>query len=293
MKKAIICAMTAACLITTMAQAQTYNSTGSDRQAASNDMGMYQLTLEAFRKSQYYLNPQTQQAKIVHDAVDVTSFGRGRVIRTLPNGQITLVKYPMSNAPVKRWIQSPLYQRMDVKDSDLIEDSQRTLDEFAEITTYQRVIYLSLADIAQTSFQAIRSKRMNRESAVNYIASQVDKNFQDLVSKNNIQGEYPQMQSSAPSSDASGAVPRCGGVTCAPFDSYATASFDNNKIVVSGFFEWTASWDDGVVIKSNYGHVDLSNRGRPWFSESGIKGEKLSIAGSSDRGSSTSQKRGE
>jgi len=293
MKKLLIGAMITASLIATMAQAQTYNATGSERQAASNEMGMYQLTLEAFRKSQYYQDPQTQQARIVHDAIDKTNFGKGRVVRTLPSGQITQIKYDDSITPVMRWVQTPLYQNRSLKDEDLIEDSQKTWNEFRQIATYQRVIYLSLADIAQSSFPVIRSKRMNRKLVIDYMVLQIDKGLQEIINKNDIQVEGLQMQSSVPSSDAGSAQPRCGGVTCKPFNSNGTAAFNNNKLVLSGFYEWTALWDDGVVLKSNYGQVDLSNRGRPWFSEAGIKGEKLSIAGSSDRGSSTSQKRGE
>jgi len=113
--------------------------------------------------------------------------------------------------------------------------------------------------------------------------------------QNNIEVYSPRMTSSVPSTSTSeaGIRPRCGVVECAPADGYGYLWVVNNNVVIGGINEWSAIWDDGIVLKSNYGQVDLTNRGRPWFSEAGIKGEKLSIAGSSDKGSSTSQKRGE
>lgn len=296
MKKLLISAMIAACLIAIGAQAQTYNATGSERQAASNDMGMYQLTLEAFRKSEYYLNPQTRQAKIIHDAIDVTNFGVGRQVLILPNGQITSYKTGSTGnlIEVTKWKKSGYSNKFD---ASLIEDSALTLSEFNKTASYQRIVYLSFSDIAEKSFPVIRSKKMNRQAAVKYLSQRIDSELSDLIVQNNIEVYSPRMTSSVPSTSTlgaeSGIAPRCGAVQCFPADGHGYVMVSNNNVVIGGFNEWSAIWDDGVVLKSNYGQVDLSNRGRPWFSEAGIKGEKLSIAGSSDKGSSTSQKRGE
>jgi len=275
MKKLLISAMIAACLITTMAQAQTYNATGSERQAASNDMGMYQLTLEAFRSSQYYLNPQNEPQRLVREAIDTSSFGVGKVILVNAAGQIS-----------PPWPDSGPYRT---------EDTRVTLSKFIDAAKKQRIIYLSLSDIAEQSFPAIRSKKMNRKASVIYLRNQIDLNFQSRIEKYIVnEPNLTQMSSSTAQTDigVGGYVLGCGTSVCPPAVNQGWSSY-GRKYAINGVYEWTAVFEDGSVLKSNYGQVDLSNRGRPWFSEAAIKGEKLSIAGSSDRGSSTSQKRGE
>ena len=100
MKKLFIIAMIATCLITTGAHAQTYNATGSERQAASNDMGMYQLTLEAFRKSDYYLHGDYYQAKMARWAADTSGqAGHPRAAARPPEAGLPI-------SPGSRWYPS-------------------------------------------------------------------------------------------------------------------------------------------------------------------------------------------
>ena len=80
--------MIAACIIATGAQAQTYNATGSERQAASNDMGMYQLTLQAFRQSEYYLRSTGAQAQHVRWSFNKVILVQGLATLVSPSGQI-------------------------------------------------------------------------------------------------------------------------------------------------------------------------------------------------------------
>jgi len=321
MKKLLISAMIAACLITTMAQAQTYNATGSERQAASNDMGMYQLTLEAFRKSNYYLNAYSRQSDSVRFAVDKVILANGLPALVGPTGQI--VQYEVEqggwfrmNEGMKILVghlgkegagEMAGYQmtyavspesygaRIDFS-KPIRSTSDVALEEFNEVSNWQRAIYLTFADIAQKSFSNIRMQKMNRQASVNYLTNQFNLHFADELSANFKKYDQIVMNSQMPGIPAKNsplycldreAIVRCGG------RNMGFSTTPNTNVVLRGFNEWSAIFPDGLVIKNSYGTTDVSKNGRPWFSESGIKGEKLSIAGSSDKGSSTSQKRGE
>lgn len=326
MKKLLISAMIAACLITTVAQAQTYNATGSERQAASNDMGMYQLTLQAFRQSQYYLHGDFYQAKATRWAADTSIMSKNMPALVTPTGQI--IEYPIGmpgvelqgrGQPIKKWFKassgsrftellggfgsnvstplpSPTFLFPLMTKIEVTNTSTAALENFTNISLLQRALYLSLADIAENSFPVIRSNRMSRQSAVIYLVKQIDANLDKKIGS-----IFKQIQNIVMNSQMAGVDAKTTGATCygADGDWVNCAAADGmymvpqNTKVVTGFNEWSATFPDGLVIKNNYGSVDVSQNGRPWFSESGIKGEKLSIAGSSDKGSSTSQKRGE
>jgi hypothetical protein len=323
MKKLLIYSMISACLITTFAQAQTYNATGSERQAASNDMGMYQLTLEAFRKSDYYLNPQSGQANNVRWAFDTVILAKGFPAIVRPTGQI--IEYMVSSEErVTNWVEadrsrvgpgagiityetagqslftvvSTIPTNMSKGNQEILNTSTLALNTFVNLSNTQRSIFLTLADIAEKSFSVIRNKKLNRSAAVSYLSKQIDANFSVLVA-----GNFKAINNIVMTSGVPGQINGISMPTCVnPIDSkriYCTNKYGSflhlteAKLVPDGFYEWTAIFPGGLVIKNNYGSVDVSQNGRPWFSESGIKGEKLSIAGSSDKGSSTSQKRGE
>jgi len=327
MKKLFIIAMIATCLITTGAHAQTYNATGSERQAASNDMGMYQLTLEAFRKSDYYLHGDYYQAKMARWAADTSVMNKNMPALVTPTGQI--IEYSISapgstmggnGQPIKKWFKanggsrfseiklsqglgpsttqspSPTFLYAQMSGVEVTNTSTYALSTFNNLALMQIVLYLTLADIAENSFQAIRSQRMNRHSAVMYLTKQIDSNLDKSIGSKFKQINEIVMNSQMAGVDSKTTKPTCFGadgnwVDCAAADGMYT--IPQNTKVVTGFNEWTATFPGGLVIKNNYGAVDVSQYGIPWFSEAGIKGEKLSIAGSSDRGSSTSQKRGE
>jgi len=330
MKKLLIIAMIAACLITTGAHAQTYNATGSERQAASADIGMYQLTLEAFRKSDYYLHGDYYQAKMARWAADTSVMSKNMPALVTPTGQI--IEYSIgapgsimigNGQPIKKWFKasggsrfselmggasfgasagspsqspSPTFLYALMSGTEVTNTSTAALSTFNNLALMQRVLYLSLADIAENSFQAIRRQRMNRGSAVTYLTKQIDATLDKSIGSKFKQINDIVMNSQMAGVDSKTTTPTCFGVdgnwvSCAAADGMYT--IPQNTKVVTGFNEWTATFPGGLVIKNNYGAVDVSQNGRPWFSEAGIKGEKLSIAGSSDRGSSTSQKRGE
>jgi len=322
MKRVLIGAMMAASLITTAAHAQTYNATGTERQAASNDMGMYQLTLEAFMKSQYYLHDTSKQARNVRGAFDTVVLAKGVPALVSPSGQI--VEYSIRG----KWYEIPsgsryavAYQTLGTSvggsstsgldatvvvydhkvinpNTPVINSSSEALQRFKDQSDIQRALYLSLADIAQSAFLVIRNKKMNKNSAVAYMSNQIDIQLADLLSIRYKNFEEIVMSSQMPGVEGTSYGAQCINnligrlVPCADANgNYIIPK--QTKYVLGGFNEWTATFPDGVVIKNSYGSVDVSQNGRPWFSEAGIKGQKLSISGSSDRGSSTSQKRGE
>ena len=325
MKKLFISAMIAACLFGTAAQAQTYNATGSERQAASADMGMYQLTLEAFRKSDYYQHGDYYQAKMVRWAADTVVMSKKYPALVTPTGQIIGYTIGMPGVgvlgigpPVKKWFkanggsrytqfgkgdsgsesESPTFKYHSMTNVEVTNTSNVALIDFINISVIQKGLYLSLADIAEKSFPVIRSQRMSRQSAVIYLIKQIDADLDKRIGPNLNFKEMNDivMNSQMVGVDAKTVTATCFGANgnyedCAAADGMYMVP--RNTKVITGFNEWTATFPGGLVIKNNYGAVDVSQNGRPWFSEAGIKGEKLSIAGSSDKGSSTSQKRGE
>lgn len=289
------------------AQAQTYNQTGSDRQSASADVGMYQLTLQAFRASDYFNRPNIEQAKhvkwsvqkiILAAGIPVLAMQSGQIIPyqaqgdwyLIPEGAATLISSGQIMGNAKHMTPSQLR-----RDVSATQASVAILEVFYDTSNVNRALYLSLAEIAQKSFPTIRSQKMNRQQAVAFLSKQIDANLPGIFSSKYQQFSNIVMTSTAPGVDAQTreayCVTRTNNFPCSPAQGYDVPA--GLKVVENGFNDWTATFADGVVMRNNYGQVDVSQNGRAIFSEYGIKGEKLSIGGSSDRGSSTSQKRGD
>ena len=183
MIKVLISVIMAVASITTgAAHAQTYNATGSESQAASSDMGMYQLTLQAFRASDYLNRPNNEQAKYVKWAVEKVILANGfPVLATqscqiiqydaqgpwylVPEGADILIAGGQIMGNAKHMTPSQLRRDVSAKQASIAG-----LEIFYATSNVNRALYLSLADIAQKSFPTIRSLKMNRQQAVAFLS---------------------------------------------------------------------------------------------------------------------------
>lgn len=278
-KKSII-AMTACALLSSgIANAQIYNESASSRQSASSDLGMYQLTLAAFRASNFF-NGYSQASQFIRKQVDKTKFGGEACITVNSNGFPT----PVMNENSRR----------------LKTYSYWVGQELIDASYAQRDVYISLSIIAANSFPAIKKANMNRSQATKYLSQQIDKELLGLLKKNDYEGG-----TNISTNVSGGGTGWCLGDTKSYSNrpainekyqiEYAENTSSSSDMKSSNDFirDYSSNFDDGFVLKSSSGSPDLSYRGQPWFSESGIQGQKLSIGSSSEKGSNTSQKRGE
>lgn len=278
-KQTIFAALAASLLFTGTAKAQVYNESASARQSASAEMGMYQITLAALRASDLY-NGDSTASQFIRKQINKTKFGGEACITVNNSGFPT----PTRDAPSGRQIKTYSYW---------------VGQELIEASYAQRDIYLSLSMIAKTSFDEIKRKNMNRSQAVAFLSKLIDLKLLSLLNKNDYEGLVNINTNISGGGDGNCIGDQSGAANRSKLNTkyqieYAYST-DGTGLKSSADFirDYSANFDDGFILKSNSGSPDLSFYGQPWFSESGIQGQKLSIGSSSEKGSNTTQKRGE
>jgi hypothetical protein len=145
---------------------------------------------------------------------------------------------------------------------------------------------------------------MSRAQAVAYMTKQIDNQLESLIIANDYVGSVRINTNVKP-----GEYSQCLGDQKYPLGpvngksrealankyaiEYTSSTSGGGKASNDFIREYTAMFDDGTVIKANNGTIDLFFRGQPWFADNGIQGVKLSIGSANDKGTNTTQKRGE
>ncbi|AGG33022.1 hypothetical protein D521_0453 [beta proteobacterium CB] len=279
-KQTIFAALAASLLFTGTAKAQVYNESASARQSASAEMGMYQITLAALRASDLY-NGDSTASQFIRKQINKTKFGGEACITVNNSGFPTPVRDPVTLRQVKTY-------------------SYWVAQELIDAVYAQRDMYISLSKIANSSFPIIKNGNMNRQQAVNYLSQRIDLDLVGLLKKNDFEG------TANISTNVSGSGEYCQGDIGDGLGLNRSAinkkyqieyprstELSGTKASADFIRDYSANFDDGFILKSNGGAPDLTFRGQPWFSEAGIQGQKLSIGSSSEKGSNTTQKRGE
>lgn len=282
-KLAIFARMLCIVLFTNIANAQVYNQSASSRQTASADLGMYQITLAAFQASKFYAG-RTPLSQMVVSRVSKTTFG--------DEGCITVdgAGFP--------------YPARDANGTEVKTYSYWVRKELQDSAYAQRDVYLSLSAIAKDSFETIKKGNMGRAQAVAFMTKQIDNQLEQLIiandyvggvriSTNARPGEYSQClgDQKYPSGSTNGKSREALRIKY-PIE-YTFDTSGGGKATNDFIREYTSVFEDGTVIKANNGTIDLIFRGQPWFSENGIQGAKLSIGAANEKGTNTTQKRGD